>query len=211
METVLDVYQEPFDEEHPLITMDEASRQLLADVTPPLPLQPGKPQRVDDKYERHGVRSLFMFYNPLSGWRRVGCRESRTRQDWAEEVRQLLEVDYPHAQLVTIVCDNLNTHDIASLYHAFDAETAGRLRHRLRLVYTPKNGSWLNMAEMELSVLSRQCLCDRRFATAAAMDTEIAAWETTRNHHHRGTTWRFTTAEARIKLKCLYPKHDIDR
>jgi DDE superfamily endonuclease len=211
MEEVLDVYQETFDEQRPLICMDEASRQVLADVTPPLPMKPGAPQRIDDKYERQEVRSLLMFYNPIAGWRRVGCRESRTRLDWAQEVRQLLEVDYPQASLVTLVCDNLNTHDLASLYFAFDAATAHRLARRLRLVYTPKNGSWLNMAEMELSLLSRQCLGQRRFATAAAMDAAIAAWQRERNQRRRGTNWRFTTADARIKLQSLYPSPDIER
>lgn len=206
MEEVLDVYQETYDEQHPLICMDEASRQLLSDKTPPLPMKPGTPQRVDDKYERDGVRALLMFYNPIDGWRRVGCRESRTRHDWAEEVRRLLDEDYPDAELVTLVCDNLNTHDLASLYHAFDAETAGRLRRRLRLVHTPKNGSWLNLAEMELSILSRQCLGERRFASAETMDREILAWEADRNQRHCGANWRFTTSDARVKLKSLYPR-----
>jgi hypothetical protein len=211
MEEVLDVYQEEFDDKRPLICMDEASRQVLEDVTPPLAMKPGTAKRVDDKYERHEVRSLLMFYNPVAGWRRVGCRTSRTRLDWAEEVRQLLEEDYPEAELVTLVCDNLNTHDVASLYFAYDAETARRLARRLRLVYTPKNGSWLNMAEMELSLLSRQCLGNRRFATAAAMDSAITAWQRDRNEGRRGTNWRFTTADARIKLKSLYPIPDIER
>ena len=208
MEAVLDVYQEHYDAKQPLICMDEASRQLLADVTPPLPPQPGTLKRVDDKYERRGVRSLLMFYNPIDGWRRVGCRESRTRSDWAEEVRRLLEEDYPEAECVTLVSDNLNTHDIASLYYRFDCETAGRLRRRLRLIHTPKNGSWLNMAEQELSVLSRQCLGERRFDCAEAMDAAIVAWQADRNQNHRGTTWRFTTSDARVKLASLYPKHD---
>lgn len=211
MEEILDVYQETFDDRHPLICMDEASRQVLEDVTPPLPMEPGKPRRVDDKYERHEVRSLLMFYNPIAGWRRVGCRESRTRLDWAHELRHLLEVDYPQAELITLVCDNLNTHDLASLYFAFDAATAHRLARRVRLVYTPKNGSWLNMAEMELSLLSRQCLGNRRFATPAQMDAAIAAWQEERNRLHRGTHWRFTTADARTKLQSLYPLPDIDR
>lgn len=224
MEQVLDVYQEPYDQQHPLICMDEASRQLLSDLNEPLAMKParaaeadtpagaessakaGTPRRVDDKYERHGTRSLMMFYNPLDGWRRVGCRDSRTREDWAQEVRSLLEADYPDARLVTLVCDNLNTHDLASLYQAFDAETAGNLRRRLRLVHTPKNGSWLNMAEIELSILSRQCLGERRFGTAREMDAQIAAWEKDRNARRCGTDWRFTTADARIKLKSLYPR-----
>lgn len=215
METVLDVYQAKYDEEHVLITMDEASRQILSDVTEPLPPEPcsedrpGTLKRVDDKYERRGVRSLLMFYNPLDGWRRIGCRESRTREDWAEEVRRLLETDYPHAKAVTLVCDNLNTHNFGSLYHTFDAETAGSLRRRLNLVYTPRKGSWLNMAEMELSVLSRQCLRERRFKTAAALDSAVEAWTADRNQRRCGTTWRFTTEDARIKLHSLYPKRDV--
>lgn len=211
MEGVLDVYQESYDKTHPLICMDEASRQILSDKTEPLPMVPGQPRRVDDKYERHGVRALIMFYNPLDGWRRVGCRESRTRTDWAEEVRQLLEVDYPDAEIVTLVCDNLNTHDFASLYHTFDAVTAGNLRRRLRLVFTPKNGSWLNMAEMELSVLSRQCLGNRRFSTTSELDSAIDSWQAERNRSKCGANWRFTTEDARIKLKSLYPMPDIDR
>jgi hypothetical protein len=208
MEDVLDVYQEPRDEKHPMICMDEASRQLLDDVADPLPMRPGTPKRVDDKYERCGVRSIFVFYDPINGWRRVSGRDSRTRIDWAEEIRRLLEVDYPQAEYVTVVCDNLNTHSTASLYLAFNAETAGRLRQRLRLVYTPKNGSWLNMAEQELSVLSRQCLGKRRFATADEIDAAIAAWEADRNKRRSGSDWQFTTKDARIKLKSLYPKHD---
>jgi hypothetical protein len=211
MEEVLDVYQADYDEKHPLICMDEASRQVLANVTPPLPMKPGTPLRIDDKYERVEVRSLLLFYNPVAGWRRVACRTSRTRFDWAEEVRRMLEIDYPRAELVTLVCDNLNTHDIASLYFAFAAETAHRLARRLRLVYTPKNGSWLNMAEMELSLLSRQCLGSRRFTTTAEMDRAITVWEHDRNARRCGTNWRFTAADARIKLKSLYPIPDIER
>ncbi len=215
MEELLDVYQQPYDAEHPLICMDEASRQILSDLNEPLPMKPGTPKRpgtakrIDDKYERDGVRSLLMFYNPIDGWRRVGCRESRTRIDWAEEVRQLLDEDYPDAKTVTLVCDNLNTHDLASLYHTFDAKTAGRLRRRLRLVFTPKNGSWLNMAEIELSILSRQCLGHRRFGTASKLDSAVDAWQSERNVCRCGTNWRFTTADARVKLKTLYPQRDV--
>lgn len=211
METVLDVYKESFDAAHPLICMDEASRQILSDTIDPLPMKPGTLKRVDDKYERHGVRALLMFYNPIDGWRRVGCRERRTRLDWAEELKRLLDEDYPDAETVTLVCDNLNTHDVASLYHTFDAETAGRLRRRVRLVFTPRNGSWLNMAEIELSVLSRQCLGSRRFAAAEELDSAVASWQSDRNKRHCGTNWRFTTADARIKLKALYPIPDIER
>ncbi len=205
MEEVLDVYHAFYDAKHPLICMDEASRQLLSDVFDPLPLRPGRPRRIDDKYDRHGTGSLFMFYDPIRGWRRVGCRDSRTACDWAEEVRHLLEVDYPEAEVVTLVCDNLNTHTVSSLYKAFDAETAGRLRRRLRWVHTPVNGSWLNVAEMELSVMSRQCLGQRRFETLAKMSSALTAWSESRNAAKAGTSWRFTTAEARVKLKALYP------
>lgn len=212
METVLDVYQKPYSSQHVLICMDEASRQILSDVVEPLPARakrgekPGTWKRVDDKYAREGVRSLLLFYNPLLGWRRVACRDSRTRTDWAEEVQKLLDEDYPEAEMVTLVSDNLNTHSLASLYHRFKAETAGRLRRRLNLVFTPKNGSWLNMAEMELSVLSRQCLGARRFGTATAMDAAIAAWSADRNARRCGATWQFTTKDARIKLQSLYPQ-----
>jgi len=212
METVLDVYQQAYSEEHVLLGMDEASRQVLSHAAEPLPARPqrgdkpGTWKRVDDKYVRQEVRSLFMFYNPLSGWRRVACRASRTRADWAEEVQKLLDEDYPQAKTVTLVLDNLNTHSLASLYHRFAAETAGRLRRRLNLVFTPKSGSWLNMAEMELSVLSRQCLGSRRFGTAAAMDAAIGAWAAERNKRGCGATWQFTTADARIKLQSLYPQ-----
>jgi hypothetical protein len=215
METVLDVYQQDYDARHVLICMDEASRQILSDVSDPLPPRPkrgdkpGTWKRVDDKYVRQGVRSLLLFYNPITGWRRIGCRDSRTRVDWAEEVRRLLEEDYPQAETVTLVCDNLNTHSLGSLYHTFDAETAGRLRRRLHLVFTPKNGSWLNMAEQELSILSRQCLRSQRFGAAAALDEAVGAWSDDRNTRRCGTNWRFTTADARIKLHSLYPQHDI--
>jgi hypothetical protein len=211
MEEVLDAYHASYDARHPLICMDEAARQLLSDVFDPLPVRPGRPRRVDDKYDRHGTCSLFLFHDPLDGWRRVGCRDSRTACDWAEEVRHLLEVDYPEAEVVTLVCDNLNTHHVSSLYKAFDAGTAGRLRSRLRLVRTPVNGSWLNMAEIELSVLSRQCLGSRRFETRAEMEVALTAWARARNAAKAGTRWRFTTADARIKLKALYPLPDIDR
>ena len=215
MEVVLDAYHSRYDERHVLICMDEASRQILADKFEPLPprpkteQKPGTWKRVDDKYTREGVRSLLLFYNPLEGWRRIGCRESRTRVDWAEEIHCLLTEDYPQAETVTLVCDNLNTHALASLYHRYDAETAGNLRRRLEIVFTPKNGSWLNMAEMELSILSRQCLHERRFGSAEELDKAIHTWVANRNEKHCGTNWRFTTADARIKLQRLYPQHDI--
>lgn len=204
MERILDVYCENYDNQHPLICMDEAAKQVTSDVNPALPMTPGQPRKEDHHYERKGVRALFMFFDPLRGWRRVSTRESRTRQDWAEEIRTLLEVDYPHAQVVTLVCDNLNTHDIASLYHTFDAASAHALVRRLRIVHTPVNGSWLNMAEMELSILTRQCL-NRRFASIATMTSEIQSWQTDRNQKPSAATWRMKTSDARHKLHHLYP------
>ena len=204
MEKILDVYCETYDAEHPLICMDEASKQIVSDVEPALPMSPGCPRREDHHYERKGVRALFLFFDPLNGWRRVTSRESRTRIDWAEEIRRLLDEDYPHAKRITLVCDNLNTHDIASLYASFDAETARRLARRLRIEYTPRNGSWLNMAETELSVLTRQCI-GRRFKNAEEMDKAMANWQAKRNSNGYGANWRFTTKDARIKLKTLYP------
>jgi hypothetical protein len=191
--------------------MDEAARQLLSEVFDPLPLKPGRPKRVDDKYDRHGTCALFMFYDPIGGWRRVGCRDSRTACDWTQEVRHLLDIDYPDADVVTLVCDNLNTHHTSSFYKAFDADTARRLCRRVRLVQTPVNGSWLNIAEMELSVMSRQCLGKRRFETQEEMATALTAWSTIRNTLKAGTRWQFTTADARCKLKALYPIPDTDR
>ncbi len=208
LEKILDVYCERYNEQYPLICMDEAAKQITSDVNPALPMTPGQPRREDHHYHRKGVRALFLFFNPLAGWRRVSTRESRTRVDWADEIRRLLDEDYPTAKRVTLVCDNLNTHDIASLYTAFDAETAHRLAKRLRIEHTPRNGSWLNMAEMELSVLSRQCI-DRRFESAEQMEAAIGAWQSHRNKTTTAARWRFKTKDARTKLHSLYPKHDI--
>lgn len=208
MEKILDVYCESYDEERPLICMDEAAKQIVGDVEPALPMSPGQPRREDHHYERKGVRAIFLFFDPLRGWRRVSSREGRTRWDWAEEVRRLLDEDYPNAKLVTLVSDNLNTHDIASLYTAFDAVTAHRLARRLRLEHTPRNGSWLNMAEMELSVLTRQCV-GRRFDAAEQMEKAMQAWQKERNRLRLGTRWRFAASDARIKLRSLYPQPDI--
>jgi hypothetical protein len=208
MEQVLDVYSEDYDEHHPLIAMDEAAKQVTSDVDPALPMTPGQPRREDHHYERKGVQAVFAFIDPLRGWRRVTSRDTRTRRDWAEEVQQLLDVDYPDAERVTLVCDNLNTHDISSLYARFDAATAHRLARRLRLVHTPRNGSWLNIAEMELSVLTRQCL-NQRFESVADMRQAIQAWQDRRNAAGCGANWRFTTADARIKLKGIYPQPEV--
>jgi hypothetical protein len=206
MEDVLDVYAAPHPEEEPLIATDEASRQLLAGLAEPLPLAPGRPERHDYHYERHGTVALFMFFDPVRGWRRVSCRDSRTRVDWAEEVRRLLDEDYPHAKKVKLVCDSLNIHHIASLYEAFPAEEAHRLARRLEIHYTPRNGGWLNVAEIELSALARQCL-GRRLASAAEMQVEVDAWAAPRNADGSRVEWRFTTQDARTKLRHLYPQH----
>ena len=205
MEDVLDLYAAEHSEEEPLICMDEASKQLLCDEEPPLPLGPGRPLREDYHYERRGTQALFLFFDPIAGRRRVSCRDSRTRVDWAEEVRRLLEEDYPRARKVKLVCDNLNTHGKASLYEAFPAAEAHRLARRLEIIYTPRNGSWLNVAEIELGVLSRQCL-DRRIASADELRRETAAWQQKRNAGHSRVRWRFTVADARTKLRRLYPQ-----
>jgi hypothetical protein len=205
MEDVLDVYTAAtYDDRHPLVAMDEAAEQLLGQAEEPSPLLPGRPAREDYHYTRGGVASLFLFFDPLSGWRRVSCRDSRRRVDWAEEVRVLLEEDYPDAEYVTLVCDNLNTHHIASLYEAFPAGQAHRLARRLRLHHTPRHGSWLNVAEIELSVLARQCP-DRRIATMGELRREVQAWAQGRNADGSRVEWRFTTADARVKLRHLYP------
>lgn len=204
MEDVLDLYVASHTADEPLICMDEASKQLLSAVQ--LPEQPGQPARQDYHYERHGTQALFMFFDPRRGWRRVTACDSRTRVDWAWEVRRLLDEDYPHAKKVKLVCDNLNTHSIASLYEAFPAAEAHRLARRLEIHHTPRNGSWLNVAEIELSILTRQCL-DRHIATAALLRAEIAAWQAERNASGGRVEWRFTTADARIKLHHLYPRN----
>jgi hypothetical protein len=201
MEEVLDVYLLPPSEEIPLICMDEASKQLLRDEKPGTPLAPGRPAREDYHYERRGTQSIFMFFDPHRGWRRVSCRDHRTRLDWAEEIKRLLTEDYPLAPKVRLVCDNLNTHNIASLYEAFPADEA----HRLEIHYTPRNGSWLNVAEIELGILSRQCL-NRRIGSAAELAREIAAWQQERNEGAAKVRWQFTTPDARVKLRHLYPQ-----
>lgn len=205
MEEVLDVYTAEHTDDEPLICMDEASKQLLRDEVHSLPPQPGQPRREDYHYERRGTQAIFLFFNPLAGQRRVSCRDSRTRVDWAEEIRRLLDEDYPQARKVKLVCDNLNTHGKASLYEAFPAAEAHRLARRLEIIHTPRNGSWLNVAEIELSVLSRQCL-DRRIGTPAELSREIAAWQHQRNAHHCKVHWRFTRDDARTKLHRLYPQ-----
>ena len=204
MEEVLDVYTAPHTPQEPLSCMDEASKQLVRDTREPLPMRPGEPAREDYHYERRDVMALFMFFDPLAGWRRASVSPSRTREDWAHQVRRLLTEDYPQARKVKLVCDNLNTHAIASLYQAFPTPEAHALARRLEIHHTPRNGSWLNMAEIELGVLSRQCL-DRRIGTREELEREVGKWNQERNAQASAVTWRFTTADARVRLRRLYP------
>jgi hypothetical protein len=205
MEEVLDLYAAEHTAEGPLICMDEAAKQPVSDPREPIPMAPGHPAKQDYHYERRGVEAIFLFFDPVRGWRRTSCRDSRTRVDRAEEVRRLLDEDYPEARKVKLVCDNLNTHSIASLYQAFPAAEAHRLARRLEIHHTPRNGSWLNVAEIELSVLGRQCL-DRRIGSATELQSECTAWEAPRNADGSRVDWRFTTQDARIKLRHLYPQ-----
>jgi len=204
MEDVLGVYTRAYDPLRPQVCLDETSRQLLGEVAPPLPVAPGRPARQDYEYERRGVCNVFVVCEPLRGWRHVTCSARRTRIDWAHCIKELVDVCYPDAEVIVLVQDNRNTHTPASLYEAFPPAEARRLADRLEIHYTPKHGSWLNMAEIELSVLAGQCL-DRRLAGRATLEREVAAWEATRNATGRGVDWRFTTEDARIKLKHLYP------
>jgi hypothetical protein len=205
MEDVLDLYQQPFDEEYPVICMDEKPYQLLDDVRNPIPMKPRKPMREDSEYKRNGTCSIFLFTEPLAGWRHVAAHERRTRIDWAEEIKELLEVHYPDALKVRLVMDNLNTHSISSLYEAFEPETARRLAKRLDIHHTPKHGSWLNIAEIELSAMTKQCL-SRRIPALMSLCTELREWESARNKKQKGVDWQFTTDDARIKLRRLYPQ-----
>jgi len=204
MEDVLAVYHRPYDPRFPQVCMDETSKHLVGETRTPLPPAPGQPARVHYEYERHGVRNLFLFVEPLRGWRQVRVTERRTKQDWAHAIRDLVAVHYPTAERIVLVLDNLNTHVGAALYETFPPAEARRLLDRLELHYTPAHGSWLNMAEIELSALGRQCL-DRRIPDEDTLRQEVATWETDCNAHHTTIDWRFTTADVRITLRQLYP------
>ena len=204
MEDVLDVYHRPYDPVHPVVCMDEASKQLIAEVRQPLPAQSGRTAKYDSEYERRGTANFFMAVEPLAGKRTVRVTDRRTKIDWAQFICHLLLTVYAGAAKVVLVMDNLNTHGIGSLYEAFDPATARALASRLEIHHTPKHGSWLNMAETELSILSRQCL-DRRIDCKEIISSEVAAWEQNRNTNKSKIDWQFTTADARIKLKRLYP------
>lgn len=205
MEDVLDVYHLPYDPKYPVVCMDESSKQLIGEVREPIPGKPGRVRRIDDEYVRNGVAEIFMEVEPLAGRRHVAITERRTRKDWAKQIKEMLDDRYPHVCKVRLVMDNLNTHNIASLYEAFEPQEARRLAERLEIHCTPKHGSWLNMAEIELSVLKGQCL-DRRIPEMEAMRTHVTAWEKARNSSTRKIVWQFTTSDARIKLRHLYPK-----
>jgi hypothetical protein len=204
MEDVLEVYTRPYDPRRPLVCQDETSKQLLRDTRAGQPAAPGRGSRVDYEYEREGVMNLFLCCEPLAGRRWVDVTAQRTRRDWAQQIQQLVDVRYPDAERIVLVMDQLNTHTPGALYDVFPPAEAKRLADKLEIHYTPKHGSWLNIAESEFSVLSRQCL-DRRVPDAATLTREVHAWQERRNATARPVDWRFTTADARIKLKRLYP------
>ena len=204
MEAVLEVYQRPYDPKNPVVCMDETSKQLIRETRTPITPGPGRVMCYDYEYDRHGVANVFMFCEPLGGWRHASVTDRRTKVDWAQEIKDLVDVHYPQADRITLVMDNLNTHAPALLYEAFEPPEARRLIDRLEMVYTPKHGSWLNIAEIELNVLGRQCL-GRRIPDKPTLTREVAAWEAQRNADQAKVNWRFTTADARIKLKRLYP------
>ena len=204
MEDVLDVYELPFDPTRPIVCMDEKPYQLLGDAREPLPMRPGDTKKIDSEYVRNGTCSIFAFIEPLGGKHHVSVREHRTATDWAEEIRYLAEEVYPDAEKIILVMDNLNTHKPASLYKAFPPEVARRILRRLEIHYTPKHGSWLDIAEIELNVMTRQCL-DRRIDNITDLRSELEAWEDERNKNQATVNWQFRTADARIKLSSLYP------
>jgi uncharacterized small protein (DUF1192 family) len=204
MEDVLEVYHRPHDPDHPLVCVDETSKQLIAETRMPIPAKPGQPERYDYEYERNGTANLFMMFAPLEGQRHVKVTDRHAGVDYAQVLKDISDTHYPNAKKIVLVQDNLSTHKPASLYEAFPAAEARRLVERFEWHYTPKHGSWLNMAECELSVLSLQCL-DRRIADKPTLTKEVAAWQARRNNKHARADWQFTTADARIKLKRLYP------
>lgn len=204
MEDVLDVYQREYSEEEVLVCMDETSKQHTKETREPLSTQPGKVAKFDYVYERNGVSNLFMLFAPLQGWRHVKVTDRHTKVDWAELIKQLVDEHFPQKRKIVLVMDNLNTHKLSSLYEAFEPTEARRIAERLEIHYTPKHGSWLDMAEIEIGVMSRQCL-DRRIEDQETLRNEINAWQRTRNAEKIQVNWRFTTSDARIKLKSLYP------
>ena len=204
MEDVLEVYHRPYPDNEVLVCLDETSKQQVKETRQPHPPRSGAVGSYDYEYERNGVSNLFMLFAPLEGWRRVEVTDRRTKADWARVVKQLVDEDYPHKERIVLVMDNLNTHHPASLYEAFEPAEARRIAERLEIHYTPKHGSWLDMAEIEIGVMARQCL-DRRIPDQSALRREVGAWQQQRNRDAIRVDWRFTTQDARIKLKSLYP------
>lgn len=205
MEDILSVYRLPYDVEYPVICMDESSKQLIGEVRQSLGCKPGKTKKIDDEYVRYGVAQIFMEVEPLTGRRHVTVTERRTNKDWAKRIKALLDDRYPHARKVRLIMDNLNTHTIGSLYETYPPEEAHRLASRLEIHYTPNHGSWLDIAEIELSAWKGQCL-DRRICDMEVLREEIRLWEESRNNQAKKINWQFTTQDARSKLKRLYPK-----
>lgn len=205
MEDILDLYQQPYDPECPVICMDEKPYQLLGETRQAIPMKRGWPKRQDDEYVRNGTCCVFLFTEALTGWRHTNPRERRTKVDWAQQIRHLLEAEYPECPKIRLVMDNLNTHSISSLYEAFPPEIARSLAKRLEIHFTPKHGSWLNIAEIELSVMTKQCL-DRRIDNITSLENELVSWEKNRNSMQKGVDWQFITPDARVKLKRLYPQ-----
>lgn len=204
MEDVLDVYKRPYDEKRPVVCMDETNKQQLKEVRAPFLMEPGKPEKFDTEYQRNGTSNIFISFEPLKGKRRLKVTDNRKRKDWANFIKEVVDIDYPEAEKIVLVMDNLNTHSGASLYEAFAPAEAKRILDKLEIHYTPKHGSWLNIAELELSHLSRQCL-KRRIEDQEKLAKEVAAWERHRNQKEVKVNWQFTTEKARIKLKKLYP------
>jgi hypothetical protein len=205
MEDILDLYQQPYDPESPVICMDEKPYQLLGESRQAIPMKRGCPKRQDGEYVRNGTCCIFLFTEALTGWRHTCPREHRTKVDWAHQIRYLLEVEYPKCPKICLIMDNLNTHSTASLYEAFPPEIARGLAKRLEIHYTPKHGSWLNIAEIELSAMTKQCL-GRRIDQIIPLENELTSWEKVRNLLQKGVDWQFTTPDARVKLKRLYPQ-----
>jgi transposase len=208
MEDVLDLYAEPYDARRPQVCFDESPVQLVSEVRHPLPTRPGQPARYDYEYRREGTANLFLFVQPLRGWRHVNVTPRRTASDFADQMQELVDVHFPQAEVIRLVVDNLNTHTPAALYETFTPAEARRLTRKLDFHYTPKHGSWLNMAETELSILERQCL-DRRLDAAAVVRAEVSRWESHRNDAKAAIHWRFTIADARVKLHNIYPSIEI--
>jgi len=207
MEHVLDVYKRPYDKNHPLLCMDESPKQLIDEIKPSIPMKPGQESKVDYEYMRHGVVNIFMANEPLKGKRFVEVTEFKTKKDWALFMKKIADKEYPKAKKITLVMDNYNTHSASAFYETFEPKEAKRLWDRFEFIFTPKHGSWLNMAEIELHVLNGQCL-NRHIATIDLIKEEVAAWQSNRNNKKSTINWQFTNKEARVKLKKLYPSID---